>query len=72
MKCMVQCFQNTLKNPLSSYSIIQVKYSGYYLTGILKQPIFWGNKRNKHMNKNSYHNTETLFKTNKSKKKPIN
>lgn len=39
--CVVRCFQDVLDDPPSIGSIITVKHSGCYSTGILKQPVFW-------------------------------
>ena len=41
MKCIVECFEDTLKSPPPIGSLITVKHKGCYTTGTLKKPIFW-------------------------------
>jgi len=40
LKCMVQCFQDVMENPPTLGSIITVKHTGCYSTGVLKKPMF--------------------------------
>ena len=71
VECTVRCFQDVLRDPPPIGSMITVKHAGIYnSTGMLKQPIFW--RERKDIQWNSFTSDQKKVKQHTKNKKKNN